>query len=239
MVIKITILHISPDEKFVDMGLQVFEEAYPQNNKLILVTNTDKIKYVTFKSHTLLSKKELTKRSKENSFWEEIDTVIFHSLFVYSLIIPVGIKVIWIGFGYDYYDYIYTSKQDYFGNKTKKLSKNINIKDKCKALLGFNKYREKKKSQFIERVDIFCPVLNDEYYAIKWPAKRKPILMDWNYGTMEGNWGKKSNTSLCGNNILLGNSANLTCNHIEGIDLIASRSDIDGHLVLPCNLVYK
>lgn len=230
--LKKHILHLAQDEKFIDMGVNVFEKAYPQCNRLILV-HKGKINHVTFENKNIITKKELVKKSKDSSFWKDVNTVIFHSLFTYNVTIPKGVKVIWLGFGFDYYDYIFSSQLDLYGNKTTKLTRKINTKEKIKTLIGLRRHREKKKRKFIERVDIFCPVLTTEYHAIKWPEKNRPMLMDWNYGTMEDNWGAKHDVTLSGNNILLGNSATHTCNHLEGIDLIVQKNNLYGDLIIP------
>lgn len=233
MLNKINILHISEDEKFIDMGIKVFEKAYPESNKLILVSNNSEIKHVTFKSKEVLTKKKLAKSSKNSGFWTDVDTVIFHSLFIYNVTIPKGVKVVWVGFGFDYYDYILPNNFAFFGEKTKKIIQEVkSTKEKIKTLIRFKYFEQKQKKQFIERVDVFCPVLACEYQAMKWPTLDRPKFMDWNYGTMEDDWAKDTELCLTGDNILLGNSSTKTCNHIEAIDLI-NTTDYNGKLILP------
>ena len=101
--LKKHILHLAQDEKFLDMGVNVFEKAYPQCNRLILV-HKGKINHVTFENKNIITKKELVKKSKDSSFWKDVNTVIFHSLFTYNVTIPKGVKVIWLGFGFDVMD---------------------------------------------------------------------------------------------------------------------------------------
>lgn len=231
------ILHIASDEKFIDMGIAPFEAISPNCNELLLISASKSIKHVTFKNRNILTVNEVKKKSKNEFFWKDIDIVIFHSLITYDISIPKGIKVIWFGFGYDYYDLIFSDPLDAFGCKTRKIVTKKSLKENVKSLINtiiLRSYlRKKKRYRLIERVDIFCPVLTTEYEAIRWPVEKKPKLMDWNYGTMEDNWAKDSVSILTGNNILLGNSAATTCNHIEAIDLLSQASELDSSLIIP------
>lgn len=236
------ILHISCDEKFIDMGINAFELAYPSCNKLILVKSDNNVQHVAFKNREVKDVKELARASKKRKFWHDVDVVILHSLFTHKICIPKGIRVIWLGFGFDYYDLIISDKAELLSLKNRKLlnKSSINessLKNKVKSFLKFVLFHEGKKKyqkrKIIERVDIFCPVLTSEYKAIRWHKKKKPKLMDWNYGTMEDNWAKAGFNPIDGNNVLLGNSATTTCNHIDGIDLINEIEDFQGKLIIP------
>ncbi|MEZ8965762.1 TDP-N-acetylfucosamine:lipid II N-acetylfucosaminyltransferase [Vibrio breoganii] len=214
------ILHISKDEKFIDMGLRAFERCSPHNNKLIVLSKK-KTKHVTFENKQIIDRKNLESLSHNDEFWSGIQIVILHSLCTYRISIPKSVKVVWIGFGADYYDLI-TSPESLLGNKTKSIVSKDNPRTKqiIKAIRKFLTKAKKTRAQFINRIDYFCPVLTTEYNLIRWEG-RKPKLIDWNYGTLEEDWAKPENgLDITGNNILLGNSATSTCNHIEGIDAL-------------------
>lgn len=232
------ILHISTDEKFIDMALRTFEKAAPGHNKLIILSRNKEIKYIKYKNARILSKSEFSKLTKSHLFWSDIDIIIFHSLCTFNAYIPYNIKTIWIGFGFDYYDLI-SSKNTFLGNKTKKIvTSSLSIEEyllsKLKTLLLWNLYKKVKKNNFIKKINYFCPVLTTEYDLIKWNKNNKPKLIDWNYGTLEDDWAKSGNQSkLTGSNILLGNSATYSCNHIEGIDLLNKLKIKKSKLIIP------
>lgn len=245
------ILHISQDEKFIDMGINAFELTYPSCNRLVIINNNNDVKHVSFKNRKVININELASNSKKISFWQDVDVVVLHSLFMKKISIPEGIKVIWLGFGFDYYDFIVNHDSELLSAKNIKLlnessnsdfSLRVKIKKILKTVLLVEKLRKKQKIKIIERVDIFCPVLTTEYGAMHWPLTKKPKLMDWNYGTMEDNWAKAGFTPIDGNNVLLGNSAATTCNHIDGIDLINEVEEFQGKLIIPLsygNQAYK
>ncbi|HBC3489959.1 TDP-N-acetylfucosamine:lipid II N-acetylfucosaminyltransferase [Vibrio alginolyticus] len=229
------ILHIAKDEKFIDMGLNMFESVSSGNNDLLILSNRDSLFYVKSKPHKIISQKQLIKEAKEEGFWSDYRLVVIHSLFCSGFNIPSGIKVIWIGFGYDYYDLIgdYTS---FLSEKTKEVyinqkKLNSSIISKVKNFKIIKHFRMLKKIRMIERVDYFCPVLDVEYDLINWAKIKKPKLMDWNYGTYEDNWSVGSVTA-SGDKILIGNSADITCNHFDAIDLV-SRLGMKNELVFP------
>lgn len=226
------ILHISKDEKFIDMGLRTFERCSPRNNKLIVLSNK-KAKHVTFENKQVIARKKLEALSRNDEFWSGIQIVILHSLCTYRISIPKTVKVVWIGFGADYYDMI-TSSESLLGHKTRSmLSKNKpRTKQIIKAIRKILTNAKKSRANFISRIDYFCPVLTTEYNLIDWKG-RKPKLIDWNYGTLEEDWAKSENGSdITGDSILLGNSATSTCNHIEGIDALKHTSP-SSQLIIP------
>lgn len=234
----INILHVSTDEKFIDMALKVFNDSRSSNNKLIVLSNNKNIKHIKYSQKEILTKKEFYNLTKSYNFWKKIDIVIFHSLCTYDVYIPKNIKTIWLGFGYDYYDLI-GNKYSFLGKKTKKaLKASLSIKEiilsKLKSFFLYNLYKKIKKYRLIRNINYFCPVLLPEYNLINWNKKYKPILMDWNYGTLEDDWAKLGNKyKITGNNILLGNSATYSCNHIEGIDLLSTLNIKNENLIIP------
>ena len=235
------ILHLARDEKFIDMGIRPFEALYPNCNELLLIGDIKFFECSVSIPSYILSKRDLKKKSQQLNFWKSIDVVIFHSLCAHDVTIPPGIKVIWLGFGFDYYNLIFLNNLDFFNKKTKEIvlkkNKQEKLKNHIKTLVKKitlrNYFTIKKRNKLIERVDFFCPVLTTEYQLIRWPVKDKPELMDWNYGTMEDDWAKNSALKLNGHNILLGNSSTFSNNHIDMIDLLSKVASFNSKLIIP------
>jgi dTDP-N-acetylfucosamine:lipid II N-acetylfucosaminyltransferase len=235
------ILHIAPDEKFIDIGFRVFEEVAPEQNKLLIISNQEKINFVKKSEYITCSTKEVrTKKIVE--FINGFNAIIFHSMFDFNVQLPVNAKVLWIGWGFDYYDLIYKHERCLFLPKTLFYKKSLeSFKSKFERLIKTNhvlntiksKLRKQiTKKQLINTISYFAPVLLNEYELI---LNKHPdfdiTLVDWNYGTLEddlarGFEGKK----ITGSNILLGNSATYTNNHLDVFDLIKGLS-------LECNII--
>ncbi len=86
----------------------------------------------------------------------------------------------------------------------------------------------------LERVDIFSPVIDTEYRLVR---RHLPGLaarhVRWNYGTVEDDYTLPGATSLTsGRNILAGNSATPTNNHIELFERIRRCGDLGDRLIV-------
>ena len=214
------ILHLSMDDKFTDMALYYFELLQPNTNTLVVYTDKQ------------------PKFIKTNSVWvnqrniwgkiniDDYDLVILHSLssvwFNFIKKLPKNIPIVWVGWGYDYYDLL---PEKLLLDKTSNIStKNKNflsaIKNIIKKILLLN---QPNKKEIIERIDYFAPVLESEYEIVKKALNSRdfPEYIFFNYGSLEKNYIKGFNKKeINGNNILVGNSATDTNNHIEIFDLL-------------------
>lgn len=230
------ILHLAPDEKFIDHAALVFEKAFPEKNDFIIFSNTNNLQYVKLKpkkiiiNNTRLIKKPILKPNQ----YTDYNLVIFHSFsgLCYEIFnIPEELPTIWFGFGFDYYDLI-CKKNDLLLRKTHSLAiKNLKSYYRTKIskflrftfdFIGLTKSRK----EAIEKLTIFAPVLPNEYKLVgnakKWT--NFPKYGDWNYGTIEDHLIKGfENEQVNGDAILVGNSASITCNHIETFDFIQKK----------------
>lgn len=127
--------------------------------------------------------------------------------------------------GFDYYDLVYKNPYDMLGTETASIVKEAmptygkkGPKNRIKQLLlplVYPNYIRKK--ELVQRVDIFCPVLSSESETLKKTlGSFCPKTLPWNYGAQSSlidgdidlGW-------VSGENILVGNSATPTNNHIE------------------------
>lgn len=233
------IIHIVTDDKFADAAYDIFESQYPNQNEFIIFSDSDKLHYIK------KIKPQFHKRI--NIFFKisikkilQADLVIFHGYNSYSSLllraIPRNTPTIWIGFGFDYYDLI---NRPLYKKKTKLIANGFSRKQTLLSLPKkifkqlVQKYLNKKR--LINKFDIFSPVLEQEYYLVQKNLKVfLPKFASWNYGTLEDHLVKEFvNLSICGNNILLGNSATLSNNHVEAFDLINALNIDDRNIITP------
>ena len=240
------ILHIASDEKFIDIGFRVFEEVKPNGNKLIVVTSKNEVKFVKKSPFEQRTPKEVG--TKEFSlFIEDFEGVVLHSLSYLNIKFPPHIKVVWIGFGFDYYNLIYKNTDALLLPETlhlkQTLTSNNGWKQKLKQFPLACKINDFIKGkipllEFINRIDFFAPVLNSEYDLVaKAIPNFIPNFIDWNYGTLEDDWLYGfENKTITGNNILVGNSATYENNHLEVFQLLTALSVKDKNII--CSLSY-
>lgn len=239
------ILHLTPDDKFIDHALPVFEAVFPKMNDVVVVSISSELKYVKSKVDHLIVKKSFSSRFKRMlsyDFFADYDLIIIHSLnsLVISELLGPHLKppLVWLGWGYDYYDYKIL-KTDLHLPLTRQLLSSRKIGGKLKNLLVSLKtvfLNRIIKNYVIEKISIFSPVIPSEYFLLKnsknW--RNFPVLGQWNYGTLEDNLIKGfENQSVTGDSILVGNSASPTSNHLETFAFLRENSEVRRMIIAP------
>lgn len=223
------ILHLARDEKFVDQGLRAFEQAAPGANDLYLYAPKD-LKYVKSPAK-IASRKELRTGNLSKEF-VKYDLIIIHSL------IPAWLKtlskisketpLVWLGWGYDYYDLIHSSRNEMLLPLTQKAMRKQAIRSGVLTRLirlAKRRLNTRKKKKLISQISFFAPVLANEYSIVKekFADSTFPQYISWNYGNLErmlSNGLQDSRTN--GAAILVGNSASAENNHIDLFSLLTS-----------------
>lgn len=231
------ILHLANDEKFIDQAIRAFEREAPGCNKLFVCGKVP-LKHVKSEATVIRGFKAV--RGAVTKALPEYNIVIVHSLnpIWFRLIrkLRASSVVIWLGWGYDYYDIINKNKSELLLPLTKKkwhVSREKKLlTEKIKSII--KRVALPSKANIIERIDIFCPVLPSEYGAtkIKFDGKVFPRQGFWNYGNLEEDLIKGfEGHTVSGNNLLVGNSASAENNHLDTFSLI-SGIGIDGRDII-------
>jgi len=225
------ILHCLIDDKFLDGVINVFNYSQVKYNNIdnhYIYIYKDKCpdEFVYIKQ-----KDKIDQISAENALDyiinNRFDVVVLHSFPSLPLMVisklPRRIKLIWFAWGYDIYHERFDHKalvpirkyqlltQKYLRKKNK-----VCLKERlCKITQRMLLSRLYEKS--ISRVDYFSGVIPAEYDMLKklpyFVAKR----IDYNYFDIPSN---KTIPDSIGNNIIIGNSADYTNNHLDVIDIL-------------------
>lgn len=248
-------IHIFNDEKFVDTTIQNFEKASPNDNiYLILVSNTNlPLSFV----------KSLDKVYVFNKIdYVEIENLLL-SIHINALLVHFLSKdkidlirylrkkmdvppIVWFFWGADAFNFekfeskLYQDKtKKYFIDDrlgfSKKLRKSLLLllQNSGIYLKDFLRYRSNIK--FITTIDYIVPVLYEDYVSLKSFYHLKGKYIDCNYLSIEQMIGDNIDEYVDGGDILVGNSATITNNHIEIIDAL-SKLDLQNRLVyIPLN----
>ncbi|QSI20397.1 TDP-N-acetylfucosamine:lipid II N-acetylfucosaminyltransferase [Proteus mirabilis] len=187
-------IHICPDEKFISAAISQFTEVDKENHLFIIISKKKKLDFLKDERYIILTPLKLYFYMILNFNELKNKIIVLHSAKKYSkiatLLSPSKCKIVWIGFGYDYYNEPSPKKH--------------------------KKYIEK---AFLKRIDFFSPVLTNEIKIVKskYPYF-KAKLLDWNYDVVSFFW--KKDIPKMSDSILLGNSATETNNHFEIITLL-------------------
>lgn len=215
------ILHIIPDSGFTDFVIDKFYTLDFGEHKFLILSDNNELYYTKKHDVTIISNKKLL----TNEFIKNLnnfDHVVVHSMFSRNLkkmILKANkdISFVWIGWGGDYYETIPELKNNLYDEETAKLvklSKREQIKKILKKLIpNYNI----DISLIYERVTYFAPVIYNEYDLLE--NIFKPFhteYLPFSYGQLENDLIKGiENLEVSENNILLGNSASYTNNHLD------------------------
>lgn len=245
------IAHIAPDEKFIDIAVEIFESAYPKQNTFFI---TSAAPWKLIKDNTIyhsLNKKEwlqlfLMKRDQLKSY----DLIILHSLPT-MLLVPMAFlkqRYVWLGWGYDYYERAFDEAlipeklilaKTALHTSVLLDSANTERSSLFKLIQGVVKKIFNSKCLYrlaMRNLVVFSPVLPKEFDLVKnrYGLGMNTKYYSWNYGFLEKHLIKNielENVEFA-SAILLGNSATPTNNHIEALDIILS-SHSERHIYIP------
>ena len=240
------ILHISGDEKFIDAANYLYEKAFPNSNTFFIITanNKDyKLNYIkNISNYTIYSKN----RKSVNEISKQIknyDLIVLHNLLCFhAKIVKKNPKAIynWVFFGAEIYNRHNLFKNSILGDKTKKLIKKELIFKKYKTYLrNIIKYGVPNTVtyafKYIKHIDYFTILHKEEYnlFLEKGILDSKMKWLKYTYYPIEFIFNKNKDVKINGNNILLGNSAALTNNSIEAIDILKTLDLGDRKVIIP------
>ncbi|MDA0524842.1 TDP-N-acetylfucosamine:lipid II N-acetylfucosaminyltransferase [Methanococcoides alaskense] len=246
MIENIKILHFVPDDKFTDTAYLNFESVAPSCNTFFVPSMTKNLKYIEKTPVEFINP-----ISFKNPFFmkslNKYDIIVLHSLSVFNQEIVAHanpcLKFVWIGMGYDYYDLIYENPECLYQKRTRDIVKNLHIKKKSndgilKQIANNILHKQLEKKSIVEKINFFAPVLENEYEMVASKfAFNFPNYVDWNYGsTVRMIEGKIKHCKLNNNDILVGNSATPTNNHLEVFDFLRTQN-LKGKKII-CPLSY-
>ena len=234
------ILHLADDEKFIDLAIKTFEVAAPDQNDLY-VYSRHPLRFVKSRA-SIPSKLSLLTGYLAKKI-NQYDLVIIHSLnpawYTSILKLNRNIPIVWIGWGYDYYDIIYSSPKQMLLPLTKQCMKEVqttgSLYSKIKSTLK-NIITTTSKTKVIERINYFSPVLPAEFDLVKnmFSGTKFPEYVFWNYGNLEEDLVRGfTDSQVTGNAILVGNSASLENNHLDTFSLLSDTGFQKRSLVCP------
>lgn len=224
------------DEKFIDSMIIINKEVnYKCVHDYVCVTRTKR------EGYKYIHSAELVMNVREDEFRQILKSGSYHSVIIHSLLalrpeliisIPKGIKVVWLAWGYDIYQPVYGHRamitiNNLYHKETLKNKRHyllITLKDllyRVKAVRS-NKLVE----TAISRFDFFSGVIPEEYGLIKEERRNsffraKPLVFQ--YGEIDSII-RKSNINqsfTLGSDILVGNSADETNNHLDAFNLLS------------------
>lgn len=242
------ILHIiHNDKKFINIIVKQFSREKELINTFILLSN--KKENINSLTHQLIIKspKELLHKKFLEGL-NQYDIIFIHFLGFYqakmlSLANNINATIIWGAWGGDFYNHHPLLKKSLLEKKTKYFEYftfQLLLRKIIHPIINliypkyFLYYWQKKA---IIKINYIAPIIYEDYELIK-KYYNAPFLkyLPFSYGTLEEDLINGINDNIYfGNNILLGNSATLTNNHIEIIDILSNLNLNNRSIITPLN----
>tara|TARA_R110002050_G_scaffold263499_3_gene404057 strand:+ start:2895 stop:4058 length:1164 start_codon:yes stop_codon:yes gene_type:complete len=243
------ILHIAPDEKFINNIYFQFNKLYPNQNKylILLEKNVETTRYVSIEDHfsTLtMSKKNIEKCIKETNGYE---IIILHGLNYFQSQIVLNAnnsnKFIWFFWGGELYDNASALREKIIGEITFQKFHQKSWKDKIKSLIRIPYYFIKFNTSIPEKsiisaagkIKYFGILHREELEYFKQLGYLSPTVSHicMTYYPLEYIFKGIENIKVNGNNILLGNSSSSSNNHLEAFNILKSFNLDDKNIIVP------
>jgi dTDP-N-acetylfucosamine:lipid II N-acetylfucosaminyltransferase len=237
------IVHVVPDEKFIDMACREFELVAPGANRFIIIGRPHRLRYVRSPGVAFVSLGGAARLFRD----PRCAAIVFHTLGdAYALDrAPAGKPIVWIGWGFDYYDRLLSSAypEGLFLPRTRELmrGKPPAVKEWRSRLIEWRLAASRMLGRapsldpiLLSKVTYFSPVIDEEYdMARRLSPWFNASLLPWNYGTVEDDLvAGKPGPEGPGRNFLVGNSATFENNHLEVFDLLRRRVNLSGRKII-------
>jgi dTDP-N-acetylfucosamine:lipid II N-acetylfucosaminyltransferase len=246
------LVHICPDEKFMDGAHHTFELAFPAQNTFVVLKSpaNPPIKFIRTIPAVIevVQNKETLSRLEHLS--READLVVLHGINYYTAKLvrksQEPEKFLWMILGAELYQNPYIYHENLLGEQTQKLKekleKKLSLKEKFKGIYRKLRYqgpeiKEEKKlwqvKESLAKVNFFGSLFPEELDMLKKNDILAPEthFQHFSFYPIEYFTGGDVENLVSGKNILLGNSASYTNNHLEAFNILSSL-DLKGREVI-------
>jgi dTDP-N-acetylfucosamine:lipid II N-acetylfucosaminyltransferase len=249
------ILHLIPDDKFLDGAIIQFESCCPgihdyvmynrrEPSEVVYVRTLDKVRFAP--EGSLLCQELITECLNGR-----YSAVIFHSIPSYfaEFVAKVkgSVKLIVVTWGHDIYTFI--NKKEYMRETLKiKYSRRVmgnlfflkRIWHSLSAMIRFNSWipPDSALKAFLS-VDYICPVIDTDYelFAHKFRRFKLPEMMSFSYMNHREQL-LLENSEINDNYVMVGNSATPECNHADVLSHLKNIG-VSNRILLPLNYGYS
>jgi len=228
------ILHLFPDDKVCNRIIANFEEVYPNQNIYICICDPDNLRFVNRNPQVNFVKPyEIFTRL---DYLKNINSVVIHYLsldkiaFIDTYLPNTTAKIFWAVWGADAYNMVLSSK-GYDIYYDKRYVSFIQPKFKAKEIINgiFQKqslkYEIRKTIEFIQQKVDFFLTSDIEYGLINKYLEHslvgKCISESAMYYPIQDTLGALYGERVTGNNIMIGNSASFTNNHVYAFNYLS------------------
>jgi len=232
----VKILHLILDEKFIDFVSGLFSENAGAENRFVLQSSdlSVPLKHVLKTSLWRQVDRSYNRSEEAGHDLNWCDCLLIHFMTGDCIRlmqrIPAHVKVLWSGWGGDYYHFLCDENMLYepmtqalvAGIKSAQQAKTVSPKEMSKAAAVQEQFRREVLLPSLGRVDYFSAPIREDYESLRAAlgARFTAEFIQLNYASIDHTF-QNADAAFSGQNILVGNSATSTNNHLEVFKILA------------------
>lgn len=252
--LPVRVLHLIIDEKFFSFVYEVFREVAGAENRYVALVDCPEQEFTHIGGIPLWraagAEYAESAQATEDLTWCNVLLVHWRHEAAASVVAkaPNSVIVVWSGWGGDYYSLLQGGESALYGEQTRQLLRRLNaapsntirgsirrVKEAINGIFGgYEDNAIEHDDMSIGRFDYFSAPIRDDYDLLKIALddRFRAEYVQLNYGSVERTFQPRG-CGVSGSDILLGNSATATNNHMEMISLLSSIDLEDRKVVVP------
>lgn len=229
------ILHFLSDDKFSDYVVEQFSEPEMQS-EFVLMSASEKMAYFQHtECVTIINPHKSGSMEKLIGALHNYSAIVLHGLFypwceIVLRYVPDSVKVAWVFWGGEVY-----GRKEFGKTFLSKQSRKILWLRNVKLLLK-NKKRTAQYEiprEMFRRIDYCLTDIHEDFEFVNAYAKSDMKEVWYNYYSVDETIGGLRDQFVEGDNILVGNSCTLMCNHLDGFKAARKILYEDSEIVVP------
>lgn len=231
------ILHVVSDEKFIAFISRLFDGvAGVINNFVVIVRDkTVPLRFVGDIDRKIVVDASDLRRGEVAPV--EHDAVILHYLDMAKIrcveLLKTTAPIMWSGWGGDYYDVLQEFRSEALGPLTRRLNPTGRFAPISRIRRAVTHMRsERAIRRFSSRVDFFSAPIPEDLEVLQSHLRLRAEYRQINYGDVSSTFDIGA-VNISGQDILLGNSATATNNHLEAFEILRRLELGDRRIIVP------
>jgi len=238
------IIHIVTDEKFINAAYSIYNRAFPQGNIFCIIRSFDlKVNHINLNDDFIILNRHGDYSEEIRNLIDGDSIIVFHGMssehakisnsFCYN-------KQIWSVFGKEFYENPYIYKDVLLGPKTSQSIVGLKYSIKQKLRKIYFRFFKNKTDHFkliktaFGNINSIAILYEEEFEIFKKTGVFSPnvSLIKFSYYPLDIVIGSEKRVQKY-NNILIGNSATISNNHLEVLDILSKVNIGDSKIYIP------